>query len=160
VHGDLRGANILVSDAENACLTDFGLTVLSDASTSESRPSAGCARWMAPELLNPLNWGVQNRPRTPASDIYAFACVCLEVRVPYSLISDVLTIPLHLTAVHGTSTIPRRIFTGFCCIFSCCAGWQTEPPRRGCDSRPCLEHHAEVLGPQLCRPSDDWSDSR
>ncbi|KAF7378266.1 Kinase-like protein [Mycena sanguinolenta] len=72
VHGDLRGANILVSDSGNACLTDFGLTVLVDASTSPSRNDAGCARWMAPETL-------ENNPRTPASDIYAFACVCLEL---------------------------------------------------------------------------------
>ncbi|KAF7378237.1 Kinase-like protein [Mycena sanguinolenta] len=72
VHGDLRGANILVSDAGNACLTDFGLTVLVDASTSATRNGAGCGRWMAPEIL-------ENHPRTRASDIYAFACVCLEL---------------------------------------------------------------------------------
>ncbi|KAF7378260.1 Kinase-like protein [Mycena sanguinolenta] len=71
VHGDLRGANILVSDSGNACLTDFGLTVLVDASTSPTR-GAGCGRWMAPEILD-------NHPRTRASDIYAFACVCLEL---------------------------------------------------------------------------------
>ncbi|KAJ7818800.1 kinase-like domain-containing protein [Mycena olivaceomarginata] len=34
---------------------------------------------MAPELLDPLNWGVQNHPRTSASDIYALACVFLEL---------------------------------------------------------------------------------
>ncbi|KAJ6467883.1 hypothetical protein C8R45DRAFT_475380 [Mycena sanguinolenta] len=76
VHGDLRGANILVSDAGNACLTDFGLTVLVDASTSQTRNGAGCARWMAPEIL-------ENHPRTLASDIYAFACVCLELYTGY-----------------------------------------------------------------------------
>ncbi|KAJ7255008.1 kinase-like domain-containing protein [Mycena haematopus] len=83
VHGDLRGANILVSDDENACLTDFGLTVLVDASTSPTRNDAGCARWMAPEIL-------ENHPRTPASDIYAFACVCLELYTGYPPFHGVL----------------------------------------------------------------------
>ncbi|KAJ7290099.1 kinase-like domain-containing protein, partial [Mycena rebaudengoi] len=78
VHGDLRGANILVSNAGNACLTDFGLTVLLDTSMSPTRNGGGCMRWMAPETLDPNSWGVENQPRMPASDIYAFACVCLE----------------------------------------------------------------------------------
>ncbi|KAJ6534228.1 kinase-like domain-containing protein [Mycena capillaripes] len=79
VHGDLRGANILVDNSGRACLTDFGLTVLLDASTSQTRNGAGCTRWMAPETLDPVTWGVQDRPCTTASDMYAFACVCLEL---------------------------------------------------------------------------------
>ncbi|KAF8142446.1 kinase-like domain-containing protein, partial [Mycena galopus ATCC 62051] len=83
VHGDLRGANILVSDAGNACLTDFGLTVLVDTSASQTRNGGGCVRWMAPETF-------ENHPRTPASDIYAFACVCLELYTGYPPFHGVL----------------------------------------------------------------------
>ncbi|KAJ7203038.1 kinase-like domain-containing protein, partial [Mycena pura] len=79
VHGDLRGSNILVDDDDHASLTDFGLTVLSDA-TTQSQNGAGSVRWMAPEILNPDAFGLEDYKRTTASDIYAFACVCLEAR--------------------------------------------------------------------------------
>ncbi|KAJ7106398.1 kinase-like domain-containing protein [Mycena crocata] len=76
VHGDLRGSNILVDDNGHACLTDFGLTILSDGTTmSETGNDSpkGSIRWMDPEALNPPF------TRTTASDIYAFGGVCLEV---------------------------------------------------------------------------------
>ncbi|KAJ7235848.1 kinase-like domain-containing protein [Mycena rebaudengoi] len=79
VHGDLRGANILITDEWAACLADFGLTHLSDATTAATSNRAGSIRWMAPELIDPGHFGL-NFVRTPASDIYAFGCVCVEVR--------------------------------------------------------------------------------
>ncbi|KAJ7471695.1 kinase-like domain-containing protein [Mycena galericulata] len=79
VHGDLRGSNILVDDDGHACLTDFGLTVLTDATTTQTNNGAGSVRWMAPEALHPTACGLQDFVRRPASDIYAFGCVCLEV---------------------------------------------------------------------------------
>ncbi|KAJ7779203.1 kinase-like domain-containing protein [Mycena metata] len=75
VHGDLRGANILVDDAGRARLKDFGF-------------GGGCVRWMAPETLDPDAFGVQNHPRQPASDIYAFGCVCLELYTGYPPFHD------------------------------------------------------------------------
>ncbi|KAJ7227928.1 kinase-like domain-containing protein, partial [Mycena rebaudengoi] len=74
VHGDLRGSNILVDDTGHACLTDLGLTVLLDASNR-----AGSVRWMAPETLDPAACDLGHFARTPASDLYAFGCVCLEL---------------------------------------------------------------------------------
>ncbi|KAK7032668.1 kinase-like domain-containing protein [Favolaschia claudopus] len=87
VHGDLRGSNILVDDSGRACLTDFGLTVLTDATVSQINHGAGSVRWMAPETLNP----VTGFARTPASDIYAFGCVCLELYTgfpPFHVLHD------------------------------------------------------------------------
>ncbi|KAJ6480431.1 kinase-like domain-containing protein [Mycena sanguinolenta] len=75
VHGDLRGSNILVDDSGSACLTDFGLTVLSDATVTHTNHGAGSVRWMAPETLNPAACGLTDFARTFASDIYAFACL-------------------------------------------------------------------------------------
>ncbi|KAJ7620585.1 kinase-like domain-containing protein [Mycena polygramma] len=78
VHGDLRGGNILITQQWSACLGDFGLTTLTDATATHTSHRAGSIRWMAPELLYPERFG-QKFVRTPASDVYAFGCVCLEV---------------------------------------------------------------------------------
>ncbi|KAJ6489372.1 kinase-like domain-containing protein [Mycena vulgaris] len=72
---DQRVSNILVDDNGSACLTDFGLTVLSDATATQTNHGAGSVRWMAPETLNPSACGLTEFARTPASDIYAFACL-------------------------------------------------------------------------------------
>ncbi|THU86282.1 kinase-like protein [Dendrothele bispora CBS 962.96] len=58
VHGDLRGANILINDEWQACLTDFGLTVFNDATASSSTSRrGGSVRWKAPELHIPESLG-------------------------------------------------------------------------------------------------------
>ncbi|KAF9469341.1 kinase-like domain-containing protein [Collybia nuda] len=80
IHGDLRGANILVDNDWHAVLSDFGLTVFGDATaaTHTSNPH-GSIRWMAPELLNPEMFDLDRSQKTHASDVYSFACVCLEI---------------------------------------------------------------------------------
>ncbi|KAJ7468565.1 kinase-like domain-containing protein [Mycena latifolia] len=78
VHGDLRGNNILIKQDWSACLADFGLSVLSDATTSSASTHGGSLHWMAPELIDPRRFGYEFA-RTPASDVYAFGCVCLEL---------------------------------------------------------------------------------
>ncbi|KAJ7701877.1 kinase-like domain-containing protein [Mycena rosella] len=81
VHGDLRGTNILISDDSNACLADFGLTTVMDATSASSAAltsttnHGGSTRWLAPELIRPASFGCEKFLRTPASDVYAFACV-------------------------------------------------------------------------------------
>ncbi|KAF7329029.1 RBR-type E3 ubiquitin transferase [Mycena venus] len=78
VHGDLRGANILINDDGSACLADFGLSRFSDATSLMSTNRGGSLYWMAPELIDPGRFGYQFT-RTPATDVYAFGCVCLEL---------------------------------------------------------------------------------
>jgi len=78
--------NILVDENGNAIITDFGLSkiieeITTDNTTVGTSFFAGSTRWMAPELLFALieddDGGAP--PITPASDVYAFASVCLEV---------------------------------------------------------------------------------
>ncbi|KAJ7226918.1 kinase-like domain-containing protein [Mycena pura] len=86
VHGDLRGANILITQDWSACLTDFGLSIFSDATSTMSTNRRGSLYWMASELLDPDSFGLKF-VRTPATDVYAFGCVCFELytdRPPFS----------------------------------------------------------------------------
>ncbi|KAJ7078489.1 kinase-like domain-containing protein [Mycena epipterygia] len=90
IHGDLRGANILLDDQGHVRLADFGLTVFADGPLAPTT-RGGSTRWMAPELLDPNSCGLELFQRTFASDIYAFACVCLELytgKPPFSEISS------------------------------------------------------------------------
>ncbi|KAJ6504047.1 kinase-like domain-containing protein [Mycena vulgaris] len=82
VHGDLRGNNILISDDFSVCLSDFGLAnIICDTQTTPatSTSHAGSARWFAPELIRPTAFNCEHFVRTPASDVYAFGCVCYEL---------------------------------------------------------------------------------
>ncbi|KAF7336071.1 Rho GTPase activator [Mycena sanguinolenta] len=99
VHGDLRGNNILISDDGNACLSDFGLaTTISDPDStvgmlSSSTNHGGSARWFAPELIDPKSFGCEKFLRTTASDVYAYACVCVELYTgspPFAKLLDVV----------------------------------------------------------------------
>ncbi|KAF7356488.1 Kinase-like protein [Mycena venus] len=90
VHGDLRGGNILVNEDWNACLADFGLSKFSDATSSKTTNRGGSLYWMAPELIDPDRFGYDFL-RTPATDVYAFGCVCLELytgRPPFANLSE------------------------------------------------------------------------
>jgi len=87
VHGDLKGANILIDSDRRARLADFGLAVVIDESAAgsviEDNGIRGTARWMAPELLLPEKFGftVECQTRLPSrgTDIYALGMTILEV---------------------------------------------------------------------------------
>jgi len=110
VHGDLKGANILIKKDRRACIANFGLSTItslafgpstdsiaafSEASglSADSRislmdhMSGGTAQWTSPELLYPDRYGLKRDHRpTKQSDCYALGMVIYEVlcgRVPY-----------------------------------------------------------------------------
>ncbi|KAJ6624641.1 kinase-like domain-containing protein [Mycena sp. CBHHK59/15] len=95
VHGDLRGANILITDNGTACLADFGLaSAISDSTGStgalkSSSSHPGSLRWFAPELIFPTQFGFEKFARSYATDIYAYGCVCLELHTRKPPFSDV-----------------------------------------------------------------------
>lgn len=78
---NLPQRNILINE-RGACLTDFGLAAFVESDTSvKTSTRSGSTCWMAPELLLPSVYKPELPfRRTPASDVWAFGCVCCEVR--------------------------------------------------------------------------------
>ncbi|KAF9064951.1 kinase-like domain-containing protein [Rhodocollybia butyracea] len=81
-HGDIRGANILITDDLRCCLTDFGLALITANSQSWTATTTssmkGAIRWMAPELFNHSD-SVPAVLDHPSRDIYAFGCTIIEI---------------------------------------------------------------------------------
>jgi len=77
-HGDLRGVNILVDEEENAQIGDFGLaTFVHGHSHNYESLRTGNFQWQAPEIM--LAEGGESTRITPASDVYSFSHVCIEL---------------------------------------------------------------------------------
>src|SRR5207245_8327738 len=70
VHLDVKPANVIVDQAGNAKLTDFGIARA--ARDSEERELVGTARYIAPER-------VEGRPVTSRADVYGLALVAYEL---------------------------------------------------------------------------------
>lgn len=77
-----RQGNVLINDANEACLIDFGLSYIRaefEGTPYWSSTVGGALRWRAPELLPPKD---DHQPvLTFKCDIYSFGCVMLQVRV-------------------------------------------------------------------------------
>ncbi|CAE6462477.1 unnamed protein product [Rhizoctonia solani] len=90
IHGDIKGANILISKDCTPMLSDFGTSVLREYTlefaTTTSDQHASTLRWTAPEIFMTLT------KHTIEGDIYALGMTILEAftgAVPYAGISDV-----------------------------------------------------------------------
>ena len=73
---DLKPANVLVDDLDNAVLTDFGLaSVIDKEGGSVITPSKGTPSYMAPEAWDPKAMGGMST----GTDIWSFACTIIEL---------------------------------------------------------------------------------
>ncbi|CAE6443056.1 unnamed protein product [Rhizoctonia solani] len=68
IHGDLKAANVLITDTGSAALADFGLSEVKQDSSSRAHVTENVSG--SPRYLSPERWrGVLNK----ASDVYAWA---------------------------------------------------------------------------------------
>jgi serine/threonine protein kinase len=74
VHRDLKPANILLDEAGNAYLTDFGIAkeMAAEAGVTQTGAILGTPAYITPEQ-------VQSQPVTPRTDIYALGVVVYEL---------------------------------------------------------------------------------
>ena len=72
-----------MDDDGHARLADFGMALIADATAYNygSVHGGGAVRWKAPELLDPEELGLPTSRPTFASDVYSFACTCVQVSV-------------------------------------------------------------------------------
>ncbi|TFY55730.1 hypothetical protein EVJ58_g8066 [Rhodofomes roseus] len=156
LHGDIKGANILIDERLHACLADFGLSAVTyDPNTvnaiSTSSSVNGSIRWMAPELLNPEEAGLEHARPSAESDIYSLAMVMWEVytgRIPfYNLTRDATVVfrvilgirperPTAATSLGLSDDIWNLMEHGWC------PQWQR---------RPRIKHVLEILRESLQR---------
>ncbi|KAF9562878.1 hypothetical protein CPC08DRAFT_633569 [Agrocybe pediades] len=76
LHGDLKASNVLVDDNCRCVISDFGQSEMKSevCRITGSSMQTGTLRWKAPELLDGSSGML-----TTATDIYAYAIVCVEV---------------------------------------------------------------------------------
>lgn len=73
---DLKPANVLVDDLDNAVLTDFGLASVIDKEGGHViTPSKGTPSYMAPEAWDPKSMGGMST----GTDAWSFACTIIEL---------------------------------------------------------------------------------
>jgi len=84
VHGDIKGANILIDTDGEAKLADFGSSsLIEDIVKSETISLRGTTHWMAPEVLYQRDVG-------PFSDIWSLGCLVMEMmtgKIPWAHMS-------------------------------------------------------------------------
>ncbi|TFY60519.1 hypothetical protein EVJ58_g5101 [Rhodofomes roseus] len=88
LHGDLKGANVLVDDRGCCVISDFGQSeIKSEVYRLSGTPTPhGTLRWQAPELM------AGQSELTQQIDVYAFAFCCIEILtkggLPWPLADD------------------------------------------------------------------------
>ncbi|KAF8706761.1 Protein tyrosine kinase, partial [Rhizoctonia solani] len=109
LHGDLKGANILIKEDCTACLSDLGLARASHEATITSMRGNGSIRYMSPEILltNDESGTLRIPIKTMESDIFAFGLVIRELlgnEIPYS---EIQSIP-HIIRLIASGSRPSR----------------------------------------------------
>ncbi|KAJ3561361.1 hypothetical protein NP233_g10243 [Leucocoprinus birnbaumii] len=124
VHGDIKASNVLVSDAGEACIADFGLAKILYTPGYTTPNSCGSSRWMPPEILR------GDELPTTYSDIWALGMTILEVYTGKLPFDDVHTEGVAIWKI-CSGKLPNRppeiSLTMWALIWRC---WEVETRKR------------------------------
>ncbi|KAF5357102.1 hypothetical protein D9756_006553 [Leucocoprinus leucothites] len=138
VHGNVKCSNILVSDSGKACISDFGMAKtledITKTAASTTLQNMGCARWMAPEII-------EGGSPSKASDTYSFAMAILELLTGKPPIAELKTDIAIIRAMTRAPIRPKRP-TGdtvkrwltddlWALVLTCCETSQERPTMEG-----------------------------
>ncbi|KAF9644869.1 kinase-like protein [Thelephora ganbajun] len=166
IHGDLKGANILIDQTRHARIADFGLlTVVSDSPnqlSSNSHTQGGTVRWMSPELVDPKRFGFEISRPTESSDCYALGMVIYEAisgHFPFHKHADLI---VFLKVLDGNRPSREVGFVdGLWEMLELC--WESQPSARPSieDVLQCLErvsNSSNSLSPEVDKDTEDGDD--
>lgn len=103
VHRDVKPANVMVSPAGRAKLTDFGVAYVASSTMTQTGAALGSPKYMSPEQ-------VTGQPVDPRSDVFALGVVLYEMlvgRTPFENPSDTTVFAL----MHRIARDPHRPVT-------------------------------------------------
>ncbi|KAJ7741665.1 hypothetical protein B0H16DRAFT_1564820 [Mycena metata] len=159
VHGDLKPANILITPSGRACITDFGLSSITDGlsfsftrSSHTGRP--GTVRYQAPELLS------NESSNHFASDVYAFGCLTYEIltgRVPFFEISNDVAIILKVIQGVRPSRAEGILLDSLWFLLDDC--WKHSPGMRPAMNEIIERLISQSIGAEIRRSQPDWDEA-
>ncbi|KAH7923803.1 kinase-like protein [Leucogyrophana mollusca] len=162
IHGDLKGANILITASSRACVAGFGLATLEHEVNVSFTPSTssygvGALFWIAPELLSYCEG--ERRHATLASDMYSFGCVCYEIYTGCPKFAN-LSFPGAIIAVTEGRQVPRPTHpelddTMWELVEQC---WAIEPLSRPLSSNVVHELRSHFTNLQGQESICDWNE--
>jgi tRNA A-37 threonylcarbamoyl transferase component Bud32 len=141
VHGDVKPGNVLVSEAEVAYLTDFGLaTAVSGSAAAAASPTT--IDYSAPERL-------RGEPASSRADVYALACVlyeCVTGAVPYDYETAAAAVGGHL---FDRPPRPSRLVPGLPVELDeiLARGLAKDPDERPASARQLVDAAEATFGP-------------
>ncbi|KAJ3781524.1 kinase-like domain-containing protein [Lentinula aff. detonsa] len=166
VHGDIKGANIMISDDHSCCLADFGLSILDTPSINPTQTTTvqGSLRWLAPEFINPTSSSPPRQGTLTSRDIYAFGCTVCELltgKPPFS--HHTLDISVAIDVLNGVrpvlpvdAVLNETVFNAICGLLDLC--WSEQIMKRpDADSlleslRHIQDHYPEAKLDTHCSP--------
>jgi len=101
----MKAENILLNDSFEPVLCDFGLAQSPEDARHASLQTGGqeghSLRWCSPEVLN------KNEPKSSRSDIWAWACVVLEISTSCTPFPDLVDLKVIERIMEGDGPRPE-----------------------------------------------------
>ncbi|KAG8911690.1 hypothetical protein FRC00_005993, partial [Tulasnella sp. 408] len=135
----MKLANVLVTETEDAMLTDFGLSRMLDdslANLETTHQFQGSIPWCSPELFE-----ADECVRSPESDVWAWAWLVTEIitgKTPFSNVSNLAKIIFYIMECKWITNAPDASFDGLSDLWNTLIlCWAADPASRAEMSR-CL----------------------